>query len=109
MTPAMIVPPSPKRGKRSPKHKMSNETNKKIKSHVNLFNPAISHYRREYAPLRKYLSPELTICGMYKDFNEKNPGLVHYATYQKVIKHDMNISFAKLGEEECECEYCLSL
>ena len=53
---------------------MSNETHEKIKSHVNLFNPAISHYRREHTPLRKYLPPELTIRDMYKDFNERNPG-----------------------------------
>ena len=31
-------------------------------------------------------------------------GLIHYSTYQKKVR-SMNISFAKLGEEECEtCE-----
>jgi len=39
---------------------------------------------------------------MHKDFQEKHPDVsVCYETYRKVLD-EMNISFAKLGEEECE-------
>jgi hypothetical protein len=56
-----------------------------------------------------YLPSELITASMYKDFKdqhaekgEKCPG---YQTYRSVLR-DKNISFAKLGEEECEL--CLS-
>lgn len=42
-----------------------------IKSHINSFNPTVTHYRREHAPLRKYLSYEITIKFMWSDFLEK--------------------------------------
>ena len=103
MTPTKITPPESKQGKHDPKHKMSEEAIIDIKSH-NQFNPSVSHYRREYAPLRKYLPPELTIREMYDDFHENGSGLIHYATYQKVVQ-SMNIGLGKLGEEECKtCE-----
>jgi hypothetical protein len=35
-----------------------------IKQHVESFSPSISHYRREYAPNRKYLPSDLTITKM---------------------------------------------
>ena len=39
---------------------------------------------------------------MYKDFQEKHPAVsMCYETYRKVLD-EMNISFAKLGEKECE-------
>ena len=104
MTPTKITPPASKRGKHPPKHKLPQETVEDIRKHIYLFNPSVSHYRREHAPLRKYLPPELTIREMYSDFCERGSGLIHYCTYQKIIQ-SMNISFAKLGEEECEdCE-----
>ena len=101
MTPSKVSPPPSKRGKHAPKHKLPQETKEDIEAHINKFNPAVSHYRREHAPLRKYLPSELSIREMYDDFNEKSSGLIHYSTYQKVVQ-SMNIGFGKLGEEECE-------
>lgn len=76
-----------------------------IKSHINSFNPSVAHYRREHALLRKYLSNELTIQFMFSDFQEKNPDYkCSYDMYRQILRK-MNISFTKLGHEECElCE-----
>ena len=65
MTPTKITPPS-KRGKHDRKHKMRPETINDIKAHINQFNPSVSHYRRNHAPLRLYLPPELSIREMCK-------------------------------------------
>ncbi|XP_072940560.1 uncharacterized protein [Epargyreus clarus] len=83
----------------------------KIIEHINSFNPSVSHYRRIHAPNKKYLPSDLTVSKMYQDFCEKqptdNPGTnqqVSYEYYRKVVKK-LNISFTKLGHEECEiCE-----
>lgn len=76
-----------------------------IIQHIDSYNPTISHYRREHAPLRKYLPSDVTVKMMYEDFCEKHPGVkISYDLYRKQIK-SLNISFAQLGNEECEsCE-----
>ena len=63
------------------------------------FNPLISHYRHKHAPRRLYLPPELSVRIMHDDFKPLYPNInVHYTTYLRGLR----ISFAKLGEEECE-------
>lgn len=57
-----------KRGKHKPKHAMTDEQKEFVVEHINLFHPQISHYRREHAPNRLYLPPELTINEMYADY-----------------------------------------
>lgn len=90
------------RGTRVPYNKLDDTSNR---SHISSFNPQISHYRREYAPLRFYLSSELTLTDMHKDFVSKETSIhCSYDKYRSVVK-EMNISFAHLGHEECElCE-----
>ena len=91
-----------KRGKHAPKHKLSEENELLIRTHINSFNPAISHYRRKHAPNRRHLSPELNAHIMYEDFTQQNPHVrIKYVTYWRQIRK-MKISFTKLGEEECE-------
>lgn len=101
----MLVPPADKRGQHAPKHKMPEANVSHIQEHIKSYHPTISHYRRAHAPNRLYLSPEITIKEMHQDFKHKNPNMAcSYATYRKIVKQ-MNISFVKLGEEECEiCE-----
>lgn len=80
-------------------NKIDREINK---NHINSFNPCISHYRREHAPNRLYLPSDVTITMMHKQFNIKYPQFkVSFELYRTVVK-DMNISFARLGHEECE-------
>lgn len=64
-----IISPSNK-SNREPWNKIDVEP---IKCHINSFNPSVAHYRREHAPLRKYLPNEKTATSMWYDFKEKNP------------------------------------
>ena len=73
-----------------------------IKKHIESFNSLISHYRRMHAPKRLYLPSDLNVTLMHQCFLNKNTDItVSLETYRKVVK-DMNISFAHLGNEECE-------
>lgn len=90
------------RGRAPNPKKISRE---KICEHIMSFNPSVSHYRREHAPNRLYLPSDVTVVSMYQDFCEKYPDIqCSYDLYRKEIKRK-NISFTKLGNEECErCE-----
>lgn len=99
---AAIQPMPDQRGKHPPANKIERTM---IEQHIEAFNPQISHYRREHAPLRRYLPSDVTVTVMYEDFMKKNPSIkCCYQTYRKFIC-DLKISFTKLGEEQCEiCE-----
>lgn len=74
-----------------------------ITSHIESYHPTISHYRREHAPNVRYLSSDISVTDMHKDFIGKHMN-VSYEVYRSVLK-SMKISFSKLGHEECEsCE-----
>jgi len=96
--PTLIAPPVFKRGKHRPSNVLDRDL---IEAHINSYHPQISHYRREHAPRRRYLSPEITITEMFHDYNSKHPKKCSYDSYRKVVDKE-NISFCKLGEEECE-------
>lgn len=76
-----------------------------IIKHINSYHPTISHYRREHAPKRLYLPNDITIQAMYDDFKRKHPGFsFSYYIYREVVS-SLNISFSRLGHEECwNCE-----
>ena len=59
------------RGKHAPVHKIAEEQEEFIVNHIKSFKPQIAHYRREHAPNRLYLPPELTIAEMYGDYVEE--------------------------------------
>ena len=82
-------------------NKKPDDISDEVTNHILSFNPSISHYRRAQAPKRMYISPEFNVSGMYKDFCTSNPVKISYNYYNKKVKK-MNISFVKLGEEECE-------
>ena len=69
-----IVPFNDRKGKNKPPNKLSPESHQLIVDHIRSFNPAVSHYRREHAPNRLYLSPELSIRSLYEDFKEGHQG-----------------------------------
>lgn len=76
-----------------------------LSEHIESFQPCAPHYRREHAPNRRYLPSEINIKFMHKDFCSKFPeNKVSYELYRAHLKL-LNISFARLGNEECEvCE-----
>lgn len=94
---------SPKQDMRG-RHTAHNVINRDdIKANILKYNPCVSHYRREHAPNRKYLPSELSIAQMYSDFQKEQRDSIKcsYDLFRTVIA-EMNISFVKLGHEECE-------
>lgn len=74
-----------------------------VKQQIMSYNPVNSHYRREHAPNRLYLPSDITITLMHKQFSEKYPDqIISFNVYRKIVREEMNISFAHLGNEECE-------
>jgi len=93
-----ITPTADRRGKAPSKSAIDKGL---IRAHVESFHPAVSHYRREHAPERRYLPSDVTIKTMHDDFIRKNKIKCSYDVYRTVVK-EMKISFTKLGNEECE-------
>ncbi|KAG5870477.1 hypothetical protein JTB14_006397 [Gonioctena quinquepunctata] len=93
---------STKRDMRGRKPSTSKLDHKKIRIHIESFNPSISHYRREHAPDRRYSPENINIKFMWNDYNNKNKNdQCSYDVYRNVLEN-MNISFTKLGHEQCE-------
>lgn len=91
-----------KRGKHAPKHKLQPAIANDIDAHIESYEPAISHYRRMHAPHRRYLPTNLTVREMYENFKDNHTAYeLSYVTYLRRVEAK-NISFAKLGLEECE-------
>ena len=91
-----------KRGKAPKPHRFSENQRAAVTEHIQSFNPDISHYRRAHAPNRLYLDHSLSITDLYKDYRKKVlTEFVSYARYAQTLR-EMNISFAKLGNEQCE-------
>ena len=96
-------------GSRQGKHEKTQKIDREIiKAHVESFHPAVSHYRREHAPKKRYLPSDTTITMMHQDFLEKHEIKCSYEVYRNIVTKEMNISFTRLGHEECEsCEMFL--
>lgn len=59
------------------------------------------HYLREHTPQIRYLPSDVNISVILKDFREKYPDIkLFYELYRQV--KSLLISFALLGNEECE-------
>lgn len=87
-----------KRGKHPNRTKIDRNI---ITTHIESYNPSVAHYRREHAPNRRYLPSDVTIQRMYNDFVKSETSCdCSYDLYRKVI-NELNISFTKLGHEEC--------
>ena len=75
-----------------------------IMNHIESYHPCVSHYRRQHAPNRRYLPSDISMHAMHADFKSRHGNICSYDLYRKVLK-EMNISFTRLGHEECEqCE-----
>ncbi|RXN08104.1 sorting nexin [Labeo rohita] len=91
------VIPRDQRGRHTPANKLDMQP---VYDHIESFLPSVSHYRREHAPHCRYLPSDINIKLMYADYLEKGNSC-SYESHRKAVKHK-NISFTKLGEEECE-------
>lgn len=73
-----------------------------VSSHIEEFNHSISHYRMEHAPNTRYLPSDINVTLMHASLIEKNPDCnISYKFYRRKLK-EKHISFATLGNEECE-------
>lgn len=90
-------PPVDRRGK----YKRDMKAREAIREHLFGYGPSISHYRRSHAPNRLYLPSDLTEKSLHEDYAAKQHLKASYSLYCKVVKEN-NISFVKLGHEECE-------
>ena len=99
----LVVPQPDQRGKATPPNKKDHEV---IEDHIRLFNPQVSHYRREHAPNRLYLESSLSVTFMHSDYCARNPDrTVSYEVYRQAVKR-MNISFSEPAADQCDdCAY----
>ena len=68
---------------------------------IDKYRPQKSHHRRKHAPNVRYLQPELDITQLQAEYCRENPDTsCSYELFRKVV-HDLHISFARLGKEEC--------
>jgi len=81
--PDQLSPQPSKRGRHKPPNCVDESV---IVDHINSYNPQLSHYRREHAPRRRYLPPEITLKSMFADFMTKQPKFCTYDKYRKVVK-----------------------
>lgn len=89
-----------KRGKHDNRPKINTDN---LENHVLQYNPVISHYRREHAPRRRYLSSDVTLKVIYEDYKAKYPDhKISYEFVRNFVTKRMNISFTTLSNEECE-------
>ncbi|KAF2878920.1 hypothetical protein ILUMI_27244 [Ignelater luminosus] len=94
-----LTPKKDRRGGTSKKFERS-----LIMTHIRFCNPMTSHYRHAHAPNRLYLPSDINIRLMYEYFKAKYNVSRSYYLYRQMVSK-MNISFAKLGNEECfACE-----
>ena len=97
-----LFPPQSFRGRPNVSKSLDKST---IRDHIESYQPCISHYRREHAPLTRYLPSEITGSDMLKDYLQTpNHIPCSYETYRIVVK-SMQISIAKLEEQ---CEVCVA-
>ncbi|CAH2000887.1 unnamed protein product [Acanthoscelides obtectus] len=70
-----------------------------IENHVNSFHPYVSHYKLDHAPLRRYLSPEINISLMWRDFCTSRQK-ISYEKYRQVVDK-LNIGFDHPSQDDC--------
>lgn len=72
-----------------------------LKEHIERYNPMTPHYRYMHAPKRRYLAPDLSRVIMYQHLIEERGQICSFERFRVAVRA-ANISFTKLGSEECE-------
>uniref|UniRef100_A0A1Y1LR10 Uncharacterized protein n=1 Tax=Photinus pyralis TaxID=7054 RepID=A0A1Y1LR10_PHOPY len=78
---------------------ISKENYTMVKKHIDSYHPQVSHYNISHAPNRRYLSSDITIHQMHKDYLTKYKRL-SYETYRKVFEKE-NIGFTTPSQDDC--------
>ncbi|KAF0313435.1 40S ribosomal protein S3 [Amphibalanus amphitrite] len=72
-----------------------------LQRHIERYRPMAPHYRYLHAPRRRYLAPDLNAAVMYQQLVEEKGKICSYERFRKALR-SANVSFARLGQEECE-------
>jgi len=93
------VPTADRRGQNAPPNKSDHDL---ISEHIQSYHPLLSHYRREHAPLRRYITNETNLKKMHADFIQKHDtSKCSYETYRKIFAK-LHISFAEPEVDKCD-------
>ena len=94
-----LTPKPDMRGKASPQFALILET--ELKNHIERYRPVAPHYRYMHAPNRRYLPHDLSAAMMYGHLVEERGRICTYERFRQALRA-ANVSFTKLGSEECE-------
>lgn len=74
---------------------------KRIKQHIESYNPVVSHYKLQHAPHRRYLPQDITISFLHQEYNKIFINeQVSYETYRNAFKNQ-NIGHSIPSQDEC--------
>jgi len=88
-----------KRGKKSPKNKISDDRLTKVIEHINSFPSYESHYTRKLND-KKYLPSNLTLQKMYEFYKQTIDGPVSRVIYEREF-HKLKLAFKKPSVDTC--------
>ena len=87
-------------GKRIP-----SEQKEAVRQHIDKFPRYLSHYRRNAAPNRRYITAVSGLSELYRDYTadcrEKGKTPVKEALYRQIFNRDFNISFRLPLQDTC--------
>lgn len=84
-------------------HSINNDLKNLVRSHINSFPRQPSHYSRHKTE-REFLSPDLSVSKMYREFNDKHPEVEVSRIYYQSIFYEMNL---RIGAPRSDtCKYC---
>ena len=94
-----LTPKPDMRGKASPLFAVN--LAEVLKNHIERYRPITPHYRYLHAPNRRYLPPDISAAVMYRHLVEEKGTICSYERFRQALR-SANVSFARLGSEECE-------
>ena len=95
------APPPDMRGKHQPINKLGEESVDKIRRHIESYHPQASHYQRENAPNRRYISSEVSARAMFENFDQKNPNICKASRYFNEMKR-ANVVIGTPKVDQCD-------
>lgn len=88
-----------KRGKKTPKKKLSSDKKQEVLDHINSYPKYVSHYCRNQTS-QQYLPSHLSYEAMHRSYKEKVSKPVSYWTYRRIFK-TLNLKFKQPNKDTC--------
>ncbi len=97
------ISPGEKRGKKKPRHTLTDNLRKKVLDHIHSYPAYVSHYCRQQTK-QKYLPTNLNLKMMCEQFNAKQDEVqdknVSYSTYRRIFK-TLKLKFKSPASDTC--------